>query len=111
METEAGPRSDMVKWAKKGLQTNSAGVYSVNLGPNVFEQEPVPGVIPVMGTGSYDWRATFTGNKASGFTITVTFTTRKNTIDISLGALLGVGLIEAVPGVITFDMLCSERTA
>lgn len=98
-------------WAKTGLQTDSTGVYSTNFGANLFIQQPVLSIVPKMATGSYDWRYVITGTSGLGFTVTVTFTQRKNTIDISLGALLGIGLIEAAPGIITFDMMAAERTA
>lgn len=101
-----GPR-----WSQTGLQTNGLGVYSTNLGANTFEQPPVISIVPKMATGSYDWRYDITGSKAAGYTVTVTFTQRKNSIDISLGALLGVGLIESATGVVTFDMTAMERTA
>lgn len=102
---------ERVKWARTGLQTNSSGVYSVNFGANVFSQAPVVSVAPKMATGSYDWRYQISGSAGSGFTVTVTFVQRKNTIDISLSALLNIGLIESSPGVVTFDMSAAERTA
>lgn len=105
------PAVDTTKWAKTDLQTDANGVYTVNLGANVFTQAPVVDVLPKMGTGSYDWRYGITGTAGSGFTVTVTFTLRKNAIDISLGALLGVGLIETATGVVTFNMSATERTA
>lgn len=112
METGAmAPAANRSPWAQTGLQTNASGVYTANLGANVFVQSPVIAITPKMAAGSYDWRYTISGTPSSGFTITVTFIQRKNAIDISLGALLGVGLIEASPGIITFDMTATERTA
>lgn len=93
-----------IKYAKTGLTTNSSGVFSVNLGANVFDS-PVVHVMPKMSTGSYDWRYTISGDKPSGFTVTVTFTQRANTVT----GVLGLINLTVSTGVVTFDMIAVEQ--
>lgn len=95
------------KWVATNLTTNSSGVWTGTLPANRFRKEPAVFCNVKTPSGSYDYRATVSGAASSGFSITVTFTKRKNSIDISLGALIGISLLDTT-GIVTFDIACGE---
>lgn len=108
----AGAAGDTrVKVARVGLVTNTSGVLAVPLGAGVFAQAPSIQVQVNMASGDYSCRHQISGTAAAGFTCTVTFMKRKSTIDIGVGGILGLSLLEASPGAVTFDLLAVERTS
>lgn len=103
----AGTNGDTrIKYAKTDLVTNSSGVYSANLGAGLFTAPPVLSIVPKMASGSYDYRYGITGSSGAGYTVTITFTKRANSVTIVLGLLS----LDASIGVVTFDLSAMEAT-
>lgn len=109
-EMEAAPINDTRVKVSSVLTTAANGVYTGALGAaNTFTTEPVVKIVPKMNADNFDWRYDLSGSMASGYSITVTFTRRNNTVLGNLTTLLaGISLINT-PVAVTFSLEASDR--
>lgn len=98
---------ETVKWCATDQKSNATGVWTATLPANRFKNAPAIFATVKAPAASFDYRATVTGTSTTGYIVTITFTQRKATLDISLSALLNVSL-NAQPTIVTFDVLAAE---
>lgn len=82
------------------VSAQATGTYTlttINLGANVFASRPVLSVDIESSSGVVVARYVIGGNASSGFTVAITLSAMRTTLDISLGALLNINLLSTVP--------------
>lgn len=95
------PGDNRIKYANIiDVPAQSVGTFTlapINLGPNRFANKPVVHISVESSVAvSLDAiRYVVAGNASNGFTLGITLQARKSTLDISLGALLNIGLLAA----------------
>lgn len=94
-----------IKYAKTNLASNTSGVWTANLGANLFASAPAVSV-SVRTAAPIGYYVTTTGTASTGFIVTVTFWRLAATV-----AVLGGSTTVAITSAVNFDILCSDVTA
>ena len=105
------------KWAGSKLTTDANGVFTMNLPAGLMQTGlAILGPMVRNGAGLISADATVTGSPAAGYAVTITFTKRKQMVNVPLPAVvLGaaatsvvVNLNELTAGVVLFDIGFAE---
>jgi hypothetical protein len=96
------------------VAAQATGTYTVptfNLGANVFTAKPevLVSVESATAVVLFEPRIVIGGTVSGGFTASITLTAGKSTIDISLGALLGINLLATSLPAMTLNIIGVEK--
>lgn len=96
------------------VSAQATGTYTVptfNLGANVFTAKPEVflSVESATAVALFDPRITIAGTAPTGFTVSIVLTAGKSTIDINLGALLGINLLATSLPAMTLNIIAVEK--
>lgn len=92
------------------VETNNLGVYTKTFPANFFATEPVVHITPKMPATNFEWAYTVTGSVVSGFTVTIKFTQRINSLTGTLTTLLSGLTLLANPMVVPFSLSMGDQT-
>lgn len=92
------------------VTTDTAGVYTKTFPANFFATSPVVHITPNNPNTNFEWAYSLSGSVAAGFTVTIKFTQRINSLTGTLTTLLsGLSLI-GNPTNVTFSLSMGDQT-